>query len=182
MTKLTSREKLEQAAIELFRTQGYDNTTVQQIAARAGVTERTFFRQFNDKSDVMFSGNDLLATIIQTSIAQNQSDNVVEIIWTAYLTIAQTVFADLYAHAKERNAIIQSHPHLQERELLKQSHLADVAVSALAQRFDPIVTTLAAHNIANVFHVAFGLWVASDGHESLADMMLKTRKAWADLT
>src|SRR5579885_2356991 len=52
--------RLRAAAMELFHTQGYDQTTVAQIAERAGVTARTFFRYFADKREVLFAGSEEL--------------------------------------------------------------------------------------------------------------------------
>jgi AcrR family transcriptional regulator len=53
-----ARGRLGQAAIELYVERGFDDTTVADIAERAGLTERTFFRHFADKREVLFAGQD----------------------------------------------------------------------------------------------------------------------------
>jgi len=50
------RKRLQWAALELFRERGYEETTAAEIGAKAGVTERTFFRHFSDKREVLFDG------------------------------------------------------------------------------------------------------------------------------
>ena len=59
-----ARRRLQQAALELYRAQGYDRTTTAEIAAQAGVTERTFFRHFADKREVLFDGEAVLRDIL----------------------------------------------------------------------------------------------------------------------
>ena len=63
------RGRLQRTALELFRERGYDRTTAAEIAARTGVTERTFFRYFPDKREVLFHGEAVLRTALITSIA-----------------------------------------------------------------------------------------------------------------
>src|SRR6202012_6277244 len=64
-----ARGRLEQAAGELFAERGYDQTTVADIAARAGLTERTFFRHFADKREVLFSGQEQFRDRFVTAVA-----------------------------------------------------------------------------------------------------------------
>jgi AcrR family transcriptional regulator len=64
-----ARGRLEQAALELYRERGFDQTTVAEIAERAGLTERTFFRYFTDKREVLFWGQGALQEIYVSTIA-----------------------------------------------------------------------------------------------------------------
>ena len=67
------RRRLRQAALELFEARGYERTTSAEIAARAGVTERTFFRQFPDKREALFDGEGELAKVLVAAIQQAPS-------------------------------------------------------------------------------------------------------------
>src|SRR2546429_9424045 len=64
-----ARGRLEQAAMELYGERGFDETTVAEIAARAGLTERTFFRHFVDKREVLFGGGDELRELLVSTVA-----------------------------------------------------------------------------------------------------------------
>src|SRR5271155_4577260 len=64
-----SRRRLQEAALALYSEQGFDQTTAAQIAAQAGVTERTFFRHFADKREVLFGGSALLQERIVAGVA-----------------------------------------------------------------------------------------------------------------
>ena len=63
--------RLEQAAFELFLERGFEQVTVAEIAERAGLTERTFFRYFTDKREVFFAGasrrRDLMVSAVASS-------------------------------------------------------------------------------------------------------------------
>src|ERR1700712_466964 len=63
-----ARERLETAALDLFAENGYEATTVAQIADRAGLNRATFFRHFADKREVLFGGEDLLAGLFADAI------------------------------------------------------------------------------------------------------------------
>src|SRR5258708_23636222 len=62
------RRRLQQAALELYGERGYELTTAAEIAAKAGVTERTFFRHFADKREVLFDGDTLLGDALNSSV------------------------------------------------------------------------------------------------------------------
>src|SRR5512147_2450404 len=65
-----ARERLVVAAVELFSEQGYDETTVAQIAERAGVTKSTFFRHFPDKRELLVAGQETLSRLLAEGIAE----------------------------------------------------------------------------------------------------------------
>jgi AcrR family transcriptional regulator len=64
-----SRGRLEKAALELYGERGFENTTVAEIAARAGLTERTFFRHYTDKREVLFWGAGALQELLVNAVA-----------------------------------------------------------------------------------------------------------------
>ena len=61
--------RLQQAALTLFAKQGFESTTVAEIAEQAGLTKRTFFRYFADKREVLFQGADELKQLFVTEVA-----------------------------------------------------------------------------------------------------------------
>src|SRR3954462_12695722 len=64
------RGRLEQDAMELYVERGFENTTVAEIADRAGLTERTFFRHFSDKREVLFSGSAQLGELLAQRVVE----------------------------------------------------------------------------------------------------------------
>src|ERR1700756_5441053 len=119
-----ARGRLEQAALELYTERGFDQTTVAEIAARSGLTERTFFRYFADKREVLFGGQERLRELYVRAIeAAPESAAPIDAV-VAALEAAAPVFHERRAFARQRQAVIDSNPELQERELLKRASLA----------------------------------------------------------
>jgi AcrR family transcriptional regulator len=129
-----ARERLESAAYGLFREQGYAATTVPEIAEKAGLTERTFYRYFTDKREVMFwrAGDHQLA--IATEIAKAPAGlDPLAIAVHAFESVAP--FIDSHRPiVKLRQLLISTHSDLQERELMKLHLLASAVERALKQR------------------------------------------------
>src|SRR5271165_618273 len=97
-----SRGRLEQAALALFGERGFDNTTVAEIAARAGVTERTFFRHFVDKREVLFWGAGTLQEFLVNAVAgAPESAAPIEAVAVA-LEAASTMFDERRENARQR--------------------------------------------------------------------------------
>src|SRR5215813_10694138 len=65
-----SRGRLRQAALELYGERGFENATVAEIAKRAGLTERTFFRHFADKREVLFAGSEALEELLVRTVGE----------------------------------------------------------------------------------------------------------------
>ncbi|MDM7855217.1 TetR family transcriptional regulator [Cellulomonas alba] len=168
-----SQARLEREALELFVTRGYDQTTVAEIASRAGVTERTFYRYFADKREVLFAGGAVLEQELVAAIREAPEGTMpLDAVALGLDRLATGLFADRLEIAMRRATVVAAHPELQERELLKMAHLAAAAAGALRERgvAEP-GASLAADSGVAVFRVAFAQWVAQRGATSLAELI-----------
>ena len=128
------RVRLQRAALELFRERGYDRTTAAEIAARAGVTERTFFRHFPDKREVLFDGEAILRAALTATIADAPDGlGPIDTLFRAFRSVLP-LLEDNRPYSKPRHEIISSTPALHERELAKMAALADALAAALKAR------------------------------------------------
>jgi AcrR family transcriptional regulator len=167
-----ARGRIALAAMELYSERGFDQTTVAEIAERAGLTERTFFRHFADKREVLFAGQESFRDLFVPAVAQAPAD----------ATPLQAVAAGLYAAAedfeprlpwsRQRQGVIAANPALQERELIKLAGLGDAIAAALRARgvSEPAASLTAQSGLA-VFHVAFASWVAADNARLFRDLI-----------
>src|SRR5437899_2775634 len=112
-----ARGRLEQAALALFVERGFDDTTTAAIAERAGLTERTFFRHFGDKREVLFWGQNALRDLIVDAIAAAPESSAPIDAIAASLEAAATMFHGRHEFARQRQIAIAANPGLQEREL-----------------------------------------------------------------
>ena len=151
------------AAIELFDEQGYETTTVAEIAERAELTKRTFFRYFSDKREVLFSGSEDLQRSWLEGVAAAPAGAAPLAVVSAGLDPVTELFRERHAFARIRSQIIEANPELQERELIKLQNLAAALKTALIERgVSANAAILAAQAGVTVFHVAFAHWVAQD--------------------
>ena len=128
------RIRLQRAALELFRERGYDRTTAAEIAARAGVTERTFFRHFPDKREVLFDGEAILRAALTTAIADAPDGLApLDLLFRAFRTVLPLLEANR-PYSQPRHEVIAATPALHERELAKTAALADALAAALEAR------------------------------------------------
>ena len=155
-----ARARLQAAALALYGERGYEETTVAEIAERAGLTKRTFFRYFADKREVLFWGSELLEQQMVAAIeAAPASASVLGMIGAA-LDAAAARFEEVREFARPRHRIIASSPELRERELIKAASLAAAMAGALRKRgFGDTAAALAAHMGLTIMHVAFEQWV-----------------------
>lgn len=162
------RERLERAAIELFSEQGYNETTVEQIAAGAGLARSTFFRHFGDKREILFGGQDGLAARLAEGIEKAPSkQTALEAIETAFTDVAEIWFTperrDL---APRRISVIESNPDLAERELLKRRGITNAITGALRSRgIEEPFTTVAAELATLAFSETIAAWAEPDNTE-----------------
>ncbi|HEY0935735.1 MAG TPA: TetR family transcriptional regulator [Trebonia sp.] len=165
-----ARGRLALAALELYGERGFDQTTVAEIAKRAGLTERTFFRHFADKREVLFAGSELLRERLLHGI-EEAPDGLAPIdLVGAALESAAEVFGERDAGTQLRQAVVAANPELQERDLVKMALLAVALADALRGRgvAEPAATLAAEAGIA-VLKVAYRRWVNGTGGPSLRD-------------
>jgi len=167
-----ARGRLEQAALELYFERGFEQTTVAEIALRAGLTERTFFRHFADKREVLFSGAGMLEELMASAIADAPADAAPLDAMAAALEAAGALLQERRALARQRQAVIIANRALQERELIKLASLAAALGEALRRRgvAEPAASLTAEAGVA-VFKVAFERWVGDADQAELPEVI-----------
>jgi AcrR family transcriptional regulator len=147
--------------MELYGEHGFDNTTVEEIAARAGLTERTFFRYFADKREVLFGGaHELQEFLVAHLLDAPASLPPLEAVATAYMAAGDDIFEARRDFSRARQAIIVANVELQERELVKLATLTGALADALRRRgvADP-AASLAAEAGGSAFKLGFERWL-----------------------
>ncbi|WP_202237918.1 TetR/AcrR family transcriptional regulator [Actinacidiphila reveromycinica] len=154
-----ARARLREAALELYGEQGFDATTTAEIAARAGVTERTYFRHFVDKREVLFDGERELIDTMTAAIASAPAGlPPLALVLRAY-GAAVPLFVAGRPVAERRARIIETSPALRERAHAKSATLTEALTGALGTRGIPEPTArLAARAGAAVFEHGSGAW------------------------
>jgi AcrR family transcriptional regulator len=163
-----SAERLKQAALELFEEQGFEDTSAVQIAERARVTTRTFFRYFPDKEEVLFADADALNEALVQELLH--TTDVTEPLQAVVRTLAGFDWHRLGSREAQgvRDTLIASNPELLERELIKQQRAADGLGSALRERgIDADTAELAATVGIQVFRTAYRQWLNDTGGAGL---------------
>lgn len=166
-------DRLQRAAMELFAERGYEATTVAGIAERAGVTERTFFRHFADKREVLFPGEEQLEAVFVDAIAHAPADASLTGLLIAALDAGGGTLQELRGRefARTRSAIIAANAQLQERELLKLAKLSRAVTAALVARGVADVPARLAGDLAvSVFATAFSRWIAPGETRDLVEL------------
>ena len=170
-----SRERLEQAAMALYGERGFESATVAEIAERAGLTERTFFRYFADKREVLFGGAGALQELLVDGVAGAPESAAPIVAVAAALQSAGAMLQERKEFARQRQAIISASAELQERELIKLASLAVALAEALRRRgvADSAASLTAEAGVA-VFKVAFERWVDVTNRDDLPGLIQKS--------
>jgi AcrR family transcriptional regulator len=165
--------------MELYAEQGFEQTTVAEIAARAGLTERTFFRHYADKREVLFYGMDRLRDLLTRAVADAaDSATAMDAVGAAF-EAASAMFQENPERVRLRDAIVSANTELRERELSKLAAFAGAVADALRDRGIPEPTaSLAAETGVAVFKVAFARWVSQPGQPDLPGIF---RESMAEL-
>jgi len=160
--------RLVEAAIALFEAQGYDETSVAEIAQRAGLTKRTFFRYFPDKREVLFAGSSQLVELWVDAVAAAPAGAPPIAAACAGFRPVGELFSGRFDVARVRARIIEANPELMERELRKLEALAGAVGAALAARgAHEGEAALAAQSAVAVFRVGFSRWVRQGDPDAL---------------
>ena len=162
--------------MQLYSERGFDSTTVAQIAQAAGLTERTFFRHFADKREVLFWGAEALQDfLVQEVEAAPPSSTPLDALAAAFVQAATVISQQRRDLARRRHAIITANAELQERELVKMSRLAGALAAALGRRGlrEPDASLAAEVGVA-LFKVAFESWVRDTSEKELAQVIRET--------
>jgi AcrR family transcriptional regulator len=176
-----TRERLVRAAVDLFADQGYDATTVSEIADRAGgLSKMTFFRHFSDKREVLFAGQDQMGRLLADAIAAAPGPA------TPLQAVAAGLDALTALHTNEqrefavrvRSAVV-GNAELRERATFKRFALAEAVTAALEKRGVPDLTAgLAAELGIRAYYRAYEQWADSAGEQTLTDF---TRHSFKEL-
>ncbi len=165
--------------MELFSERGYEGTTVADIAERAGLTKRTFFRYFADKREVLFSGSEILEETMLKGVLDAPAKTTPLDAVAAGLDASAEVFERIPDRAGKRQALLDANPELQERERAKLAHLAAAVAGALRERgvAEP-TASIAADAGMSILRVAFECWTGDPHGQDLRQLL---RDALAEL-
>jgi AcrR family transcriptional regulator len=176
------RGRLAQAAMTLYAEQGFEQTTAAEIAARAGLTERTFFRHFADKREVLFYGADSLQDLLVRAIADAPEAATAMDAVSAALRAAFAVVQEDPQAARLRQAVVSANPELRERELTKLADLAAAMDTALRDRGIPEpAASLAAETAVALFKVTFACWISQPGQPDLTAILRESTEDLRDM-
>ncbi|MEV5502728.1 TetR family transcriptional regulator [Nonomuraea fuscirosea] len=168
-----ARRRLQQAALELYRERGFDRTTTAEIAARAGLNERTFFRHFPDKREVLFDGeSDLRAALTEAVAEAPDGLQPLDLILHAFRKV-EHILEGNRPFAEPRLRVIAETPALRERDLAKAASMAEAVAEALRRRgVADRLAGLAAQTGWAAFHHAAQAWI-DDSTRSLDAYLLQ---------
>ncbi|WP_411699275.1 TetR/AcrR family transcriptional regulator [Conyzicola sp.] len=167
-----ARERLQGAALSLYSGKGFEVTTVAEIAQAAGLTERTFYRHFADKREVLFAIYDEFTQPFLDGIEDAPRDaRPIDVMAAAVARASGFFTAERQPYSRARQGVITDNPELHERELLKLASLAATLATALRERGVPEPSaTLSAEMGVTVYRVSFEMWIADGESRPMADI------------
>jgi AcrR family transcriptional regulator len=159
-----ARARLQRAALELYTERGYDGTTTADIAQRAGVNHRTFFRHFPDKREVLFDGQEELRDSLVRAVEDAPHGRAALIVLHEAFRASAGVLEENRTMAAPRMRLIAQTPALRERDLAKGASITGAIASALERRGEPHSSAqlVAAVGWAT-FHQAATAWATDSG-------------------
>jgi AcrR family transcriptional regulator len=172
--------RLALAALELFAERGYENTTVIDIAQRAGLTKSTFFRHFQDKREVLFGDGTMTELVAEAIVAAPTTASPLEAVAQALDAVGREAFTPARREfSARRRAVIAANPELQEREALKGFGLIASMTGALQRRGVPFLTSSVAAELgALAWKIAYDRWSDTAGGDDFSEV---ARRALAEV-
>ncbi|MEU2205708.1 TetR/AcrR family transcriptional regulator [Streptomyces hygroscopicus] len=172
--------RLAAAALDLFEERGYESTTVIEIAERAGLTKSTFFRYFPDKREVLFGGGTVAGLLVEGIASAPPTAGPLDAVAHGLDALGRTFFtADRREFSGRRQAVLNAHTELREREALKRIDLTASMIEALERRGVPSLTARVAAKLgALVWEIAYDQWVDTNNREGFGPL---ARQALADV-
>ncbi|MCS0602001.1 TetR/AcrR family transcriptional regulator [Streptomyces sp. LP11] len=172
--------RLAAAALDLFEENGYENTTVIEIAERAGLTKSTFFRHFPDKREVLFGGGTVAGLLVEGIASAPPGAGPLDTVAEALDALGRTFFtADHRDFSRRRQAVLNAHTELREREALKRIGLTASMIEALRHRGVPDLTARVAAQLGTLtWEIAFDQWIDAGNGEGFGPL---ARQALAEV-
>ncbi|MEV6423971.1 TetR family transcriptional regulator [Streptomyces sp. NPDC051662] len=167
-----ARGRLAEAALGLYTERGFEQTTVAEIARSAGLTERTFFRHYADKREVLFAGSGELQELFVRAVADAPESAAPIDALALGLDAVSEVFVDRREFARKRQAVIVANAELMERELIKLASISAALADTLRRRgvAEPAASLTAETGVA-VFKVGFERWILAAEKRGMARVM-----------
>ncbi|MEU6058380.1 helix-turn-helix domain-containing protein [Streptomyces sp. NPDC047097] len=165
--------RLAAAALDLFEERGYENTTVIEIAERAGLTKSTFFRHFPDKREVLFDKGTVTGLLAEGIASAPPEAGPLDTVADALDALGRSFFtADRREFSGRRQAVLNAHPELREREALKRLDLTASMAEALHRRGVPTLNARVAAQLGTlVWEVAYDQWIGTGNGEDFGPLV-----------
>jgi AcrR family transcriptional regulator len=176
-----ARRRLQEAAVELYAERGFSGTTVAAVAERAGLTERTFFRHFVDKREVLFANEDALRATLVEAVADAPEGGPGALADAGVAAVVRAL-QPRHAELRRREPVVAAHPELRERELMKLASWTGALRAALEDRgIGPDTAALVAETWVAVLGVVARRWLADEAPGDLGALVVAERAALRDL-
>jgi AcrR family transcriptional regulator len=167
-----ARGRLAAAALELYSERGYEQTTVTEIAQRAGLTERTFFRHYADKREVLFAGTGEFQELFVRAVdGALKSATPIDALAVGLDAVSEMI-TDHGDYARIRQVVIMANPELRERDLIKLAAMSAALAGTLRRHGvgEPAASLAAEVGVA-VFKVGFERWIVADEEREMSRLM-----------
>lgn len=170
----TSREQVARAALELFSRQGYDGTTVDQIAAAVGVSRRTFFRYYESKHDVVWGEFDAELVRLRDRLDQASTDEPMMDVLRQAVIATNRFGAGELDELRIRIGLISSVPTLVAHSAVRYAEWCDVVARFVARRVGVAPGDLGPQTVARAAlgaaTAAFACWALHDSNDLIAEL------------